>query len=155
MVYDWEGVSSRFTVARANWVQASFRFNGGDGRATTHRVYITDQGGNYAEAILFINSQVSNYLVAGNLNASTTATITLTNNISPPYWGADGGGGYVALVALTTDGTFVQPPPSNTRRMEFVGDSITASCATNGSLLMFAYKAVTHSITVLRSSFAV
>ena len=75
----------------------------------------------HSEVVL--NPEVGTYVLASGLNNG--ATVWVYNNQSPSYMQQS-----LTLLSLSTDGVFAAPqiaPTTATRRIEFVGDSITAA----------------------------
>jgi len=79
-------------------------------------------------------SGVNTYLVAGGINMDTLEYFTYTvQHLEEPASIAASEVEQIAVLSFETDGTFLTAPsaPSN-RRLEIIGDSITAGYGTNG-----------------------
>ena len=87
---------------------------------------------------VFAGSGVANdtYMAAAGLDNSASFTVRLYHDLEPNYHGSQGQGygadGYVTLLGFWTDGTFAAAPPPATRRIEWVGDSLTAGFGSRG-----------------------
>lgn len=128
--FDWVGVGARLRVDGASWVTAQFRTQPGK-RGTRFRVYASDQGfGRYPMATVWVapspfdaqggDANVVNVTLFTGFSASTR-DISLYNIVAPQY-----NTGVTSFVSFSTDGSFAAPA-ANARRIEFVGDSITAA----------------------------
>eukprot|EP00937_MAST-01D_sp_MAST-1D-sp2_P007966 g7966.t1 len=123
--FDWVGVGARISVQGGTWVTASFRTQPGK-RGTRFRVYASDQGfERYPMATVWVapspfapNDAVNVTLFSG---FSGNRDIALYNIVPPQY-----NTGVTSLISFSSDGKFA-PAPAPARRMEFVGDSITAA----------------------------
>lgn len=126
--FDWLGVTARIRVSKATYV--SVKASGGDAsrgmmRGTRLRSWVSDQGWsrfpmtetwvspdpNFADTLIFTN----------NYADPQSRLITLSNLVPPQYQT-----GITTVLSFETDGVFETAFPQ-TRRIEFVGDSITAA----------------------------
>lgn len=119
--FDWLGVTARVKVSGASYV--SMNVSTTTNRGTRMRVYASDQGFDlYPQTQFWVNKDprfANKLLYAANGKESTM--ITISNIVAPQY-----GTGITEAFSFETDGKF-EPVPQQTRRMEFVGDSITAA----------------------------
>jgi hypothetical protein len=121
--YDWPGVSFNIGVT-GTYLKATFDTSKTD--ASTHtklRVFLTDGGYPLPANEISLHPLMKDYLLAAGLSGGTR-TLSVYNNQSPSYMK-----GSIKLVSLSTDGKFTEPqlaPTMKSRRLEFIGDSITA-----------------------------
>ena len=120
--FDWLGVSCRVSVRGATMVSVVATSNGTVG--TRMRAYTSDQGfGLYPASVFWVSARAPSnqtLLYVGDNATLGDRTITLEHM---------GGEGTTTMHGFITDGTFVtDPDPLPTgRRIEFIGDSITAA----------------------------
>jgi hypothetical protein len=128
--FDWPGVGVTFEVAGASWVTMTANATGAQTRV---RVTVDDVD-LYSFAVLPQDDAAPPYMVAFGMdsNAGVTHTITVRQVMEPSYINGGSGAGNVALVGFDTDGQFVAPPAPRSRRLEFVGDSITVGYGSLG-----------------------
>ena len=130
--FDWLGVTARVQVAGASYVSVTVTSDS-DHRGTRLKAYTSDQG-------FMLSPQVQFWVPAsGNPHNSTllwtgspsSRIITLENIVDPQY-----GTGITTVHSFQTDGQFTAlaaaamqggGPNGGTRRIEFIGDSITAA----------------------------
>jgi hypothetical protein len=130
--YDWVGVSFSIAVDSVNTghgnystiLKATFDTSSLSRDARTRLKVFVSGSGNYPVPYteVSLHPSQSEYLLAAGLTG-TGGTVTVYNNQSPDYMG-----GSIALLSLETEAGF-KPPILWTkpdRRIEFVGDSITA-----------------------------
>lgn len=117
--FDWLGVTARLTVTGGTYVIATI--NTTQLRGTRMRVWISDQGFDlYPQVQLWVTKILNRHILFTG-SVGNKRLITLSNIVPPQY-----GTGITKVVSFETDGTFVSTPPQ-TRRIEVIGDSITAA----------------------------
>ena len=132
--FDWLGVSARVQVTGATHVSVTVTSTAVN-RGTRLKAYTSDQG-------FMLSPQVQVWVPPENAPASSNTSllwtgsasariITLENIVDPQY-----GTGVTTLHSFETDGTFTALAPAamlgggpkgGSRRIEFIGDSITAA----------------------------
>ena len=123
--FDWLGVSARVAVKGASFVTANITTTS-KVRGTRLKVYTSDQGfGLYPEVQLWVSPlQTEHVIFLRNKPRADEQRVVTLENIVPPQYQT----GITTIVSFTSDGVFVQAPsPRAHRRIEFVGDSITAA----------------------------
>lgn len=117
--FDWLGVTARLTVKGGRYVIATI--NTTQYRGTRMRVWASDQGFDlYPQVQLWVTKLSNRHVLFGG-NVGDNRLITLSNIVPPQYKT-----GITTVVSFETDGIFVKTPPQ-TRRIEVIGDSITAA----------------------------
>lgn len=130
--FDWLGVSARLQVTNATYVSVTATSTATH-RGTRLKAYTSDQG-------FMLSPQVQFWVPAASAPQSSTLLwtgspstriITLENIVDPQY-----GTGVTTVHSFETDGSFTTLAPTammgggpngGTRRIEFIGDSITAA----------------------------
>ena len=125
--FGWPGVRFTFTVEGATWVTMQLQ-----GNNTATRLKVTVDGFNVAT--LFVNDGQTgpDYLLGATLDATIPHTFEIYNLIEAAFQNSLNFFQKLTLQSLTTDGTFVAPPPPLKRRLEFMGDSLTVGFGANG-----------------------
>lgn len=119
--FDWLGVTARVSVTGASYVSVVATTTA-SARGTRLKAYISDQGFSlYPQVQFWVSPLQSNTTVLFAQNGRSSRLVTLENLVAPQY-----GTGVTTIHSFQTDGKFVQPAALQ-RRMEFVGDSITAA----------------------------
>eukprot|EP00047_Mylnosiga_fluctuans_P007941 m.256243 g.256243 ORF g.256243 m.256243 type:complete len:383 (+) comp20092_c0_seq1:55-1203(+) len=139
--FDWEGVSATVNLQSFSWLAVNISDNcpgssvGGGSRwlvtMTTSNALTSSP--NHRIATFYSGPLSSLYYLFNNPGAhcdpacdfSGTTTFTLTRITESRLSGCIPGAN-LSVNAFLTDGVFVDPPSMPTRRLEFVGDSITA-----------------------------
>jgi len=137
VAFDWLGVTARIQVQGATYVTATITSSSAN-RGTRLKAYISNQGFPLYPQVQFWVPPQSRVAVLGNtstlyLGGGGSMVVTLENLVDPQY-----GTGKTTVWAFHTDGTFTTPPPRQPteaspipagghRRMEIIGDSITAA----------------------------
>lgn len=132
--FDWLGVTARVSVVGATWVSINAT-SSTSSRGTRLKAYTNDQGFMLSPQVQFWVPPEgypagfhSNLLWTGR---SSSRIITLENIVGPQY-----GTGVTTVHSFATDGKFVALAPAamlgggpkgGSRRIEFIGDSITAA----------------------------
>ena len=125
VVFDWVGSAFAFTVTGGSYVVATVNQSRLHG-ITKFRVFdTTAYAAGQPIAELCLHPIHADYILAGSLPTSINTTVTVVNNQDWPS-------SYeVELLSLTTDGIFLPLSSGSVvpqmRRMEFIGDSITAA----------------------------
>jgi hypothetical protein len=146
--FDWEGVSASVTISGFTYLTTSIVDNcggtsvGGGSRwlvtmttsnqntaAPNHRISTFYTGPLSDTYYLFIDPTAK---CDPNCDFSGTTTFTLTRLTESRLTGCAPGGN-LSVASFTTDGTFGAPPAPSTRKIEFVGDSITAGDLNDGA----------------------
>ena len=131
--FDWLGVSARVEVVGASYVRVNV--SGTQARGTRMRAYGEQQGFLlYPTVQLWVERDPAfalHTLWAGAIDRRHSFAVTLENIVAPQY-----GTGITTVHAFVTDGEFVAVPDAKRfggapggggRRIEFIGDSITAA----------------------------
>eukprot|EP01043_Picozoa_sp_COSAG02_P033734 COSAG02_NODE_2320_length_9141_cov_5.148087_1_plen_236_part_10 len=132
--FDWLGVTARFQVADATYVSV-LATSTADHRGTRLKAYTSDQGFMLSPQIQFwvppmLAPESSNRTLLWT-GSPSTRIITLENIVDPQY-----GTGVTTVHSFETDGSFITLKPTEmmgggpnggSRRIEFIGDSITAA----------------------------
>jgi len=137
VTFDWLGVSTRIAANKASWISAVVTTDS-ERRGTRLKVYTSDQGFLlYPQTAFWVSEKVgstgstraSNSTILAMPNGGNNVTITLENMVDPQYRT-----GKTTIHSFDTDGVFVAVPaanlfggPQQNRRIEFIGDSITAA----------------------------
>lgn len=127
--FDWLGVTSRVQVEGATWVSATVS-SSARMRGTRLKAYISDQNFMMFPEVQFWvrgggGNQTTDLFLGNNAGPRT---VTLENIVDPQY-----GTGITTVHAFHTDGTFLALGNASVlggatkRRIEFIGDSITAA----------------------------
>lgn len=114
--FAWPGTAI-LTRFRGTRLVATLR----DPRGKNHLQVVID---GEPSAVIALDADKEEYVVAEGLSAGEH-TIGIFKRTEAEV-------GAVTLLGLTTDGTFLPPPPPAARRIELVGDSITAGYGTEG-----------------------
>lgn len=128
---------NRIAANKASWISAVVTTDS-ERRGTRLKVYTSDQGFLlYPQTAFWVSEKVgstgstpvSNSTILAMPNGGNNVTITLENMVDPQY-----GTGKTTIHSFETDGVFVAVPaanlfggPQQNRRIEFIGDSITAA----------------------------
>jgi hypothetical protein len=125
VAFDWEGVSATFSVSGSGiWVGlvANITLN----PTCAGRVSVFVNG--FHTANMLLHADVTSYLLAAGLKAPGPHLVTVVYTMEPVNSCSSYGAGQdVAFTGFTTSGAFVgAPPPQLARRIDIVGDSITA-----------------------------
>mmetsp|Transcript_16426 Transcript_16426/g.39089 ORF Transcript_16426/g.39089 Transcript_16426/m.39089 type:complete len:374 (+) Transcript_16426:2-1123(+) len=140
--FDWEGVSATVTVANFSMITATIEdhcqgspIGGGSRWAVTFTPSDPNAGPpNHRISTFLTGELISEYYLFNDPSAGCDpnchlrpgqAVFTLTRLTESRLTNC-GPGGNLSVVAFTSDGVFVPSPAPPTRRLEFVGDSITA-----------------------------
>ena len=123
VAFDWQGVSASFVVSAGTWVTltANVTLNA----ACAGRISVFVNG--FYTANMMLHASTSSYLLVAGMaqprhNVSVIYTLEPVNSCSGYGAGQD-----VAFVGFATDGEFnTAPPPPLARRIDIIGDSITA-----------------------------
>lgn len=121
--FNWEGVQFRVSVEGASTVSINLRMY----EAKSKLKVIVD---GMAVKEFVADGQIAHYVLANDLDPDLSHTISVYNNAEPLfYYSAE----VPTLVSVSSDGSFTNPPTSPKRRIQFVGDSITAGFGAGGS----------------------
>lgn len=141
VLLDWEGVSFTVTVSAANFLAVNITdLCGGDsvGGGSRWGVFLTSADPRAAApfhrvATIYTGPLTQFYYMfnlpgqkcdpACSMNGANTFTLVRLTESRLSGCSATAG---LAVNAFMSDGTFVAPPPPAARRLEFIGDSITA-----------------------------
>jgi hypothetical protein len=122
---DWEGTTLRFTVAAATVVA----LNISDASAGGARLGVTVDGagvpGLRAATLITSPAQAVYTLAGGKTIAGATVTYAVTL-LTEPAFVSDSATGGLVVEGILTDGKVGPAPPAPSRRIEFLGDSLTA-----------------------------
>lgn len=132
--FDWLGVSARLQIADATYVSVTVTSTATH-RGTRLKAYTSDQGFVLSPQVQFwvppmVAPESSNRTLLWT-GRQSTRIITLENIVDPQY-----GTGVTTVHSFETDGSFTTLKPTDmmgggpnggTRRIEFIGDSITAA----------------------------
>jgi len=130
--FDWEGVAFYMNVQSTSYVQVLMNTTGPMSRLYTQLSY--DGGKNWFDQTsqwISPRSGQNIYWAADNLNSAVNYTVRITSDLEPAFSGASGGG-YFTFIGFNIDGTATAATPQ-TRRIEIVGDSISAGYGARGS----------------------
>eukprot|EP00756_Hemistasia_phaeocysticola_P062287 Hpha_TRINITY_DN5719_c0_g1::TRINITY_DN5719_c0_g1_i1::g.147600::m.147600 len=117
--FDWLGAQLQVRLSGGTYLKGTFNTSGTRHvRLRTFVTYAGDYPLQHTEVALHRATQ--EYVLAADYPPKGTV-VTVVNNQEAAYMGRS-----ARLVSLETDGTILPPPPAMTRRLEFVGDSITA-----------------------------
>ena len=146
--FDWEGTSIQISVKGTTYLKASFSISQSHFRTK----FICDEpsstlaGGDsngfvlsefWVDSVSCALANGTHYVAAG-LDAATAYTVRLYHDLEPNFHG-DASQGYGATGFVTFHGMYVDsvgavnPAPAVTRRIEWVGDSITAGFGSRGA----------------------
>jgi hypothetical protein len=142
--FDWLGVQARFAVNNATWVAVSATATGSQGRGTRFRSYFKENGYQYFQgAIVWVvdgNSSLNrgfssntSVIWQGNPWEGREYQVHTLENMVPAQYHT----GVTTIHSFQSDGTFVPLNATDklggaaNRRMEFIGDSITAATNVN------------------------
>lgn len=141
VLLDWEGVSATVTVSSASYVAVNISDEcagspvGGGSRwlVTMNTSDATAAPAFHRLSTFYSGSMQSMYYLYNNpgsrcdpaCTATGPITFTLTRLTESRLSGCTAASG-LSVNAFVTDGVFLNPPPPAFRRLEFVGDSITA-----------------------------
>lgn len=142
MEFDWEGVSATVTVANATYLTVDISDecagNGAQGGGSRWSVFMSPSDplvgpSNHRIATFYSGPFQQTYVLFTNpgngceppCSVAAPVTFTLTRLTESRLSGCTAAAG-LAVTAFTTDGVFQTPPAAAARRLEFVGDSITA-----------------------------
>lgn len=133
--FDWLGVTARLSVQNATYVAINVTTSAA--RGTRIKSWVSDQGFSmfpmteaWVEGALSAHAHASSSRRAASESTLlwTAASpshevrlVTVSNNVAPQY-----ATGLTTVASFATDGSFLASP-TQTRRLEFVGDSITAA----------------------------
>lgn len=118
--FDWEGTQASFAVSGAGiYVRAIMNVS----VAAAGRVSVFVNG--YNTGNMLVHSSTSTYLIAAGLQGTVVHNITLHYTMEPVNAGS-GVGADVRIYGFESSGTFTSPPTPMARRMDIIGDSITA-----------------------------
>lgn len=125
MLFDWEGVELRFTVDSASIVALNITDVSESG--TRLAVYLDMNAlPGFRVATLITSPYQSIYtLASGQSIKGETVTYRVVNLIEPQFI-RDGASNPLQIDGVWTDGTMKAPPAKPSRRIEFLGDSLTA-----------------------------
>lgn len=122
---DWEGTTLRFTVSGATVVA----LNISDASAGGARLGVTVDGagvpGLRTATLVTSPAQAVYTLAGGKTIAGATVTYAVTL-LTEPAFVADSASSALVVEGILTDGKVGAPPAAPTRRLEFLGDSLTA-----------------------------
>jgi lysophospholipase L1-like esterase len=127
ITFDWEGVAATLTVVNASYVYANITDSTYSGtRFSVWSQGAVTTGGQFLHILDFLATPggPSNNLMA-RADGSSQLTLTLRNEVEPTFIGSDTGHN-LTVNGFMTDGVFVASPSLPTRRIEIIGDSITA-----------------------------
>ena len=142
--FDWLGVQTRLAVYNASWLAISATATGSQGRGTRLRAFFKENGYDYFEGatvwVVDSNSSLNrgyssntSVLWQGNPWEGREYQVHTVENLVPAQYHT----GVTTIHAFHSDGTFVPLNASDrlggvaNRRMEFIGDSITAATNVN------------------------
>lgn len=148
MFFDYEGVSASITLSDVSFLMVNISDNcpgstvGGGSRwlVTMNTTDTTVAAVNHRISTFWTGPLTSLYYMFNNpgqhcdpnCNFGGTTTFTLTRLTESRLSGCVPGGN-LSVNSFTTDGTVNSPPPMSSRRLEFVGDSITAGDLNDGA----------------------
>lgn len=125
--FDWLGVTARVQVTHATYVAAEVLTTAR--RGTRLKAYASDQGFMLYPLVQFWTSdQLTSPHTLWLSNGPSDTVLTLENVVAPQY-----ATGTTTVVSFSTDGNFTALAPrdrlggADERRIEFIGDSITAA----------------------------
>ena len=142
--FDWLGTQARLAVFNASWLAVSATATGSQGRGTRFRSYFKENGYDYFQgAVVWVvdgNSSLNrgfrdntSVLWQGNPWEGREYQVHTLENIIPAQFHT----GVTTIHTFSSDGTFVPLNATDrlggltNRRMEFIGDSITAATNVN------------------------
>ena len=127
VTFDWLGVTARVQVTRATHVSATIMSTAR--RGTRLKAYASDQGFMmYPQVQFWVGEQLASPHTLWLSNRPGDTIVTLENIVAPQY-----ATGTTTVVSFSTDGNFTALAPedqlggADKRRIEFIGDSITAA----------------------------
>lgn len=123
--FDWEAVQIWFNVVGATYVKLDVAAVGG----FTARLIIETNG--WQTASLWVDAANPGPYYVLLPNDGPTWTVRAFNNLEPAF-GGPGPNSYLRFRGIYTDGTPKAAGPSRSRRIEFVGDSISAGYGSRG-----------------------
>lgn len=133
--FDWEGYSIHLNIVNSSFVQLIMNTTGPMTRVYTQ--VSVDGGKNYFDqTAVWVSPRTgtNTYWVADNLNSQVQYSVRITHDLEPAFSGSGGSpNSYFTFVGLNIDGNAVAPTP-RTRRIEIVGDSISAGYGSRGSV---------------------
>lgn len=124
--FDWEGTQIKINVNNSNWVSAVILATGD----ALGRFIVETNGWETYSFYAAANTVPNNtYMIADQLWA--TQSIRLINVLEPSFTGAQSRGSNFTFVGFWTNGQ-ATPPTPRTRKIELVGDSISAGYGARG-----------------------
>ena len=120
VAFDWESVSATFSLSGTG-VRVSMLTN--MTLACAGRISVWVDG--FHAANMPIHAAVSSYLLAAGLKGTGSRNVTVVYTMEPVNSCAAPDGD-VAVFGFESDGVFIAPPPPLSRRIDIIGDSITA-----------------------------
>ena len=149
VVLDWEGVYfdvtvlAPFTTLTATILDACGGTGVGGGSRWAVMMTSADAGAAaplHRISTFFSSAAVSEYVLFSSPGMRCDPDCTLAPNVTfrlqrltESRLSGCGPAANLSVAAFTTDGTFAQAPPRSARRLEFVGDSITAGDLNDGA----------------------
>jgi len=123
--FDWEGVQMFVNVAGATYVNVAVNASGG-----AHGRFVVEAGGVEVTSFYVASYSGSVFLAAAGLSGTTA--IRVISVLEPSFTGADATSMFT-FIGFYTDGTAAPASPPRARRIELVGDSISAGYGARGS----------------------
>jgi hypothetical protein len=144
--FDWEGVSAYLTLQQTSYVKL-VAYTETRTKLVTIETNSSEvingvkASNNYVISIQYVDvitgPAVNNtYYVATGLDNTQTYIIRVFNDLEPQFHGLVGQGygqGLTTFVGFLIDGELMTPAPRPTRRLEWVGDSLTAGFGSMGT----------------------
>ena len=122
VAFDWEGVSASFTLAGTG-VHVNLLANVTLDATCAGRISVFVDG--FHTANMLLHSSASTYLLAAGLKAGGTHNVTVVYTMEPVN-SCSTPAGDVAFIGFESDGSAFLPPVAASRRIDIIGDSITA-----------------------------
>jgi len=124
--FNWESTQFYMNVAGATYVTMTMgSVAGAVGRFITY-IDLWEQ------TAVWVTNETSNYLIARGIDPSSTVQIRLINVLEPAFTVKSGADHFFVFGGFETDGIIQTPGPFRERKIELVGDSISAGFGSRG-----------------------
>jgi hypothetical protein len=129
--FDWEGVSINFNIEHASYVSLIMNTSGPTTRITAS-TYLAQNNVWFDHSTFWVSPRTGSntYWALDNLDGTQNYTARFYNSLEPSFSGSNEND-YFTFVGIQTDGMILPPTPF-TRKIEIVGDSISAGYGAMG-----------------------